>query len=103
VTPDAAVAPEAVLDADLPTPTHVAIIMDGNGRWAGERGMPREAGHRAGTENVRDIIRASAAEGVYGTNFCVEKYTEALQEYGWRRRRFGGLASARHGNGRSPD
>ncbi len=41
-------------------PTHVAIIMDGNGRWAASRGMPRQAGHRAGTENLRPIIRACA-------------------------------------------
>jgi undecaprenyl diphosphate synthase len=40
------------------TPTHVAIIMDGNGRWAISRGLPRLAGHRAGTENLRRIIRA---------------------------------------------
>lgn len=39
-------------------PVHVAIIMDGNGRWANARGLPRLAGHRAGTENLRTIIRA---------------------------------------------
>ena len=39
-------------------PVHVAIIMDGNGRWAAARGLPRLAGHRAGTENLRRIIRA---------------------------------------------
>jgi undecaprenyl diphosphate synthase len=41
------------------TPQHVAIIMDGNGRWALSHGKPRLAGHRAGTENLRRIIRAS--------------------------------------------
>ena len=45
-------------------PRHVAIIMDGNGRWAKERGLPRIAGHRAGTENLRTIIRASAKLGI---------------------------------------
>ncbi len=45
-------------------PQHVAIIMDGNGRWAKERGMPRVAGHRAGTENLRTIIRASTEFGI---------------------------------------
>jgi len=45
-------------------PKHVAIIMDGNGRWAKERGLPRLAGHRAGTENLRTIIRASAKLGI---------------------------------------
>jgi undecaprenyl diphosphate synthase len=39
-------------------PTHIAIIMDGNGRWAISRGLPRIAGHRAGTENLRRIIEA---------------------------------------------
>jgi len=47
-----------------PIPNHVAIIMDGNGRWAQERGLPRIAGHRAGTENLRTIIRASAKLGI---------------------------------------
>ena len=41
-----------------PTPNHVAIIMDGNGRWARSRGKPRPEGHRAGTDNVRRIIEA---------------------------------------------
>lgn len=45
-------------------PQHVAIIMDGNGRWAAKRGLPRLAGHRAGTENLRRIIRASVEFGV---------------------------------------
>jgi len=39
-------------------PTHIAIIMDGNGRWALSRGLPRLAGHRAGTENLRRVIEA---------------------------------------------
>lgn len=45
-------------------PVHVAIIMDGNGRWASKRGLPRLAGHHAGTENLRRIIRASVEFGV---------------------------------------
>jgi undecaprenyl diphosphate synthase len=45
-------------------PTHVALIMDGNGRWAAKRGMPRLAGHQAGTENLRRIIRACVEFGV---------------------------------------
>jgi undecaprenyl diphosphate synthase len=45
-------------------PRHVAIIMDGNGRWALQRGLPRLAGHRAGTENLRRIITASVEFGV---------------------------------------
>ncbi|MDK1030137.1 MAG: isoprenyl transferase [Anaerolineae bacterium] len=45
-------------------PHHVAMIMDGNGRWAISRGLPRLAGHRAGTESLRRIIRASVDFGV---------------------------------------
>jgi undecaprenyl diphosphate synthase len=45
-------------------PKHVAIIMDGNGRWALARGLPRIAGHRAGTENLRRVIRASVEFGI---------------------------------------
>lgn len=45
-------------------PTHIAIIMDGNGRWAKSRGLPRLAGHRAGTENLRQIIEACVEFGV---------------------------------------
>src|SRR5438128_9961393 len=47
-------------------PDHVAIIMDGNGRWAKERGRPRLFGHRAGTENVRRVIERF---GDYGVKF----------------------------------
>jgi undecaprenyl diphosphate synthase len=66
-------------EAPATIPRHVAIIMDGNGRWAGERGLPRLAGHRAGTENIRRII-----EG------CVEFGVEILTLYAfstenWRR------------------
>lgn len=46
------------------TPTHIAIIMDGNGRWAKKRRLPRLAGHRAGTENLRNIIKACVEFGV---------------------------------------
>jgi undecaprenyl diphosphate synthase len=45
-------------------PQHIAIIMDGNGRWAKARGLPRLAGHRAGTENLRRIIEACVEFGV---------------------------------------
>ncbi len=46
------------------TPRHVAIIMDGNGRWASRRQLPRIAGHRAGVENVRALVRRAATLGV---------------------------------------
>lgn len=45
-------------------PQHVAMIMDGNGRWALQRGLPRLAGHKAGTENLRRVIRATVEFGV---------------------------------------
>jgi undecaprenyl diphosphate synthase len=45
-------------------PRHVAIIMDGNGRWAKARGLPRLAGHRAGTENLRPILEACVEFGI---------------------------------------
>ena len=47
-----------------PHPIHVAMIMDGNGRWAKQRGLPRLAGHRAGTENIRNIVEACVEQGV---------------------------------------
>ena len=49
---------------DMTTPEHVAIIMDGNGRWAKARGLPRVAGHRAGVEALRKTVRAAADTGV---------------------------------------
>ena len=45
-------------------PAHVAIIMDGNGRWAAQRGLPRVQGHRAGIDSVRDVVEASARLGI---------------------------------------
>jgi undecaprenyl diphosphate synthase len=45
-------------------PRHVAIIMDGNGRWARQRGLPRTAGHRAGIKNVEQIIKAASELGI---------------------------------------
>ena len=47
------------MNSDLYERLHVAIITDGNGRWATSRGLPRSAGHRAGAENLRRILRAS--------------------------------------------
>jgi len=45
-------------------PVHVAVIMDGNGRWAQQRGLPRSAGHRAGVENLRRVLKACVRFGV---------------------------------------
>src|SRR5689334_18579731 len=60
-------------------PRHVAVIMDGNGRWAKQRFLPRIAGHRRGVENVRSSVRA-----------CIEKGIEfltlfAFSSENWRR------------------
>jgi undecaprenyl diphosphate synthase len=50
---------------EFPTiPRHIAIIMDGNGRWAKERGLPRREGHRAGAESVREVMDACKELGV---------------------------------------
>ncbi|MCI0576400.1 MAG: polyprenyl diphosphate synthase [Chloroflexi bacterium] len=48
----------------LKVPTHMAVIMDGNGRWARKRGLPRQAGHRAGVENLRRVIDACVEFGI---------------------------------------
>jgi len=45
-------------------PAHIAIIMDGNGRWARKRGLPRVAGHRAGINAVRQVVEGSAELGI---------------------------------------
>jgi undecaprenyl diphosphate synthase len=52
------------LGSPLPPPAHVAIIMDGNGRWAKARGLPRVAGHRRGGEAVRRAVTAAAELGI---------------------------------------
>jgi undecaprenyl diphosphate synthase len=60
-------------------PRHVAIIMDGNGRWARRRGLPRIAGHRRGVETVRRMVRSCTEQGVrYLTLF-------AFSSENWRR------------------
>ena len=64
-------------------PRHVAIIMDGNGRWAKKRGLPRSAGHAAGTEALRDIIRASDDWGIEALSiyaFSTENWARSKEE-----------------------
>lgn len=51
-------------DAERPVPKHVAIIMDGNGRWALKRGLPRTEGHRRGVESTKECVRAAAELGI---------------------------------------
>lgn len=52
------------IDNELKIPKHIAIIMDGNGRWAKKRNMPRNMGHKAGGDNVKTITKASSKFGV---------------------------------------
>ena len=52
------------IDQTLPPPVHVAIIMDGNGRWAMSRGLPRSAGHKRGAESVRKSVKGAILNGV---------------------------------------
>ncbi|NOT41619.1 MAG: isoprenyl transferase [Alphaproteobacteria bacterium] len=56
--------PPAPAEQDRPNPRHVAIIMDGNGRWAASRHLPRVMGHRAGVAAVRNIVRAAPELGL---------------------------------------
>ena len=66
-------------------PRHVAIIMDGNGRWATQRGLPRSAGHAAGVEALRDIIRASDDWGIECLTiyaFSTENWARSKEEVG---------------------
>jgi undecaprenyl diphosphate synthase len=60
-SPDETLAREVNFDA---LPAHIAIIMDGNGRWAAQRHLPRVEGHRAGIDSVRDVVETSARLGI---------------------------------------
>ena len=65
------------------TPRHIAIIMDGNGRWAISRGLPRLAGHRAGTENLRRVIEACVEFGIQYLTlyaFSTENWGRPIEE-----------------------
>src|SRR6516164_3543427 len=76
-------APHLSADAKASLPKHVAIIMDGNGRWAKQRGLPRIEGHRAGAESARAIIRTSGELGIkYLTlyAFSVENWNRPKEE-----------------------
>jgi len=67
----------------FPRPRHIAIIMDGNGRWARRRGLPRLAGHRAGTENIRRIVEACVEEGIEILTiyaFSTENWSRPVEE-----------------------
>ncbi|MFN3481875.1 isoprenyl transferase [Rhabdaerophilum calidifontis] len=87
IVPNRAAGPEH----DAPAPgascgvVHLAFIMDGNGRWATQRGLPRVAGHRAGLEAVRRLVRAAIARGIgYLTlySFSTENWARPAEEVG---------------------
>ncbi len=66
-----------------PVPRHVAIIMDGNGRWAKKRGLPRVAGHRAGAEALRNTLKAAVRHGVEFVTvyaFSSENWRRSVEE-----------------------
>ena len=64
-------------------PVHIAVIMDGNGRWAAQRHLPRVEGHRAGIESVRDVVEGSARVGIKVLTlyaFSVENWKRPVTE-----------------------
>ena len=64
-------------------PQHVAIIMDGNGRWAKQRGLPRASGHRAGMETLRALIETSSQLGIKALTlyaFSTENWKRPITE-----------------------
>jgi undecaprenyl diphosphate synthase len=78
--PDAALARQVAFDR---LPAHVAIIMDGNGRWAAQRHLPRVEGHRAGIEAVRDTVECAARLGIKVLTlyaFSVENWKRPVSE-----------------------
>jgi undecaprenyl diphosphate synthase len=75
----------AVVPQGAAVPRHVAIIMDGNGRWAKQRHLPRLAGHKAGVEAVRRVTRAARAMGIEALTlyaFSSENWRRPAQEVG---------------------
>ena len=77
----------ALLERSGSVPRHVAVIMDGNGRWAKKRRLPRLAGHRAGTEPVRKCVRTAARIGIE----YLTLYTFSLENWSRPRAEVAGL------------
>ena len=70
-------------ETEAPVPRHIAIIMDGNGRWAAERGLPRAEGHRQGVDSVRRTVKAALELGVTHLtlfSFSSENWSRPRQE-----------------------
>jgi undecaprenyl diphosphate synthase len=89
----------------LDRPLHVACIMDGNGRWAEQRSLPRTAGHTAGEENLAEVVRASVARGVgwltvfgFSTENWVRPRAEVRHILGLHERLFGRLEELNENN-----
>ena len=79
--------PDTQIEHDLPilakVPHHVGIIMDGNGRWAKERGLLRQAGHRAGVDNIQPVLEASVEFGIKVLSiyaFSTENWSRPIEE-----------------------
>lgn len=90
---------------DYRTDVHVACIMDGNGRWAQRRGLPRTAGHTAGEENLAAMVRASVARGVdfltvfgFSTENWVRPRREVRHILGLHEKLFGRLEELNENN-----
>ncbi len=74
------------MNDELKIPTHVGIIMDGNGRWATKRGLPRSAGHKAGVETVKKLCLHMADVGVKYASlyaFSTENFKRSEEEVGF--------------------
>ena len=65
--------------ADTNTPTHIAIIMDGNRRWARARGVPEAQGHAAGVEAIRPIVRRASDLGVEACQISTDTQGPSIQ------------------------
>ncbi len=77
---------ESDLESVAPMPEHVAIIMDGNGRWARKRRLPRVAGHKAGVESVRAVVQGCVRRGISALTlfaFSSENWKRPKQEVGF--------------------
>ena len=80
-----AAAPMPQKDTPPDLPGHVAIIMDGNGRWAASRGLPRAEGHRRGVEALRRVVRAAGELGIHTLtifSFSSENWSRPASEIG---------------------
>ncbi|MBE7091616.1 MAG: isoprenyl transferase [Clostridiales bacterium] len=73
------------MENNIILPRHVAVIMDGNGRWAKKRGLPRTFGHKVGTENVRKIVKYCSKKGIQYLTvyaFSTENFKRPEEEVG---------------------